>query len=196
MKLTDRFDDTLFYKNEELHIDLMFDVVLRAEELLSDDRFEEYEKADILFNMFVIDAEQYDFDLREKNEIVQTIFRDMLGNEEPQEQSQSEETEQPAKDFDFEEDAEYIYASFLQDYQMDLYKQQGKLHWNKFMALISGLSEKTKFSEVLSIRNTPMSEINKMDKAQKENMMKKKRAYALKNNGVKKPKFLEDPETP
>lgn len=57
----------------------------------------------------------------------------------------------PVLDFDY--DAEYIYASFMLDYGIDLIDMQGRLHWKKFISLFHGLSEQTKIREVMRIRS-------------------------------------------
>lgn len=51
---------------------------------------------------------------------------------------------------DFIEDGEYIVASFMQDYGIDLTREN--LHWHLFKALFLGLSEKTKIKEIISLR--------------------------------------------
>ena len=45
---------------------------------------------------------------------------------------------------DFEEDGDYIYASFMQEYGIDLINQQGKLPWRKFLWLFNGLGADNK----------------------------------------------------
>ena len=50
-------------------------------------------------------------------------------------------------------DGDYVFASFMQAYRMDLIEEIGKLHWKKFNALLVGLPEGTKFVEVLKIRS-------------------------------------------
>jgi hypothetical protein len=73
-------------------------------------------------------------------------------------------------------DAEYIYASFMQAYGIDLIEQQGKLHWHKFQALLAGLPEDTKFRQVVSIRM--WKKPSKHDTEEKQ-MMKLKDVYRL-----------------
>ena len=51
---------------------------------------------------------------------------------------------------DFRIDADLIYAAFLQQYRIDLTEVE-ELHWNKFLALLNGLTE-TKLSEVMGYR--------------------------------------------
>lgn len=54
--------------------------------------------------------------------------------------------------FDMAQDSEYIYSSFIKDYGIDLYEQQGKMHYLKFIALLNGLSDDTKLKRVIHIR--------------------------------------------
>ena len=51
---------------------------------------------------------------------------------------------------DYEEDGEYIYASFMQAYGIDLFEVN--LHWHKFKALILGLPSGTIMSEIMGMR--------------------------------------------
>ena len=51
---------------------------------------------------------------------------------------------------DYEGDADYIYAAFLQQYGIDLIDVK-KLHWHKFSALLRGLKD-TKLNDIINIR--------------------------------------------
>lgn len=86
---------------------------------------------------------------------------------------------QQKKLFDFEEDGEYIYASFMQDYGMDLIEQQGKLPWNRFVALFQGLSDKAKIKEVMRIRNQEIPATTKTNHQEIKTLMELKAYYAL-----------------
>ncbi|RSJ88325.1 Gp15 family bacteriophage protein [Streptococcus cristatus] len=71
-------------------------------------------------------------------------------------------------------DGDYVFASFMQAYRIDLIEEIGKLHWKKFNALLVGLPEGTKFVEVLKIRSYEPQKgdsseyIQKMRELQKE----------------------------
>lgn len=52
--------------------------------------------------------------------------------------------------FDYILDGEYIYASFVQCYGIDLLEVD--MHWHKFKALFSALSEDTKMSKIMGYR--------------------------------------------
>lgn len=91
--------------------------------------------------------------------------------------SQLEKPDDEKQFYSLVEDADYIYAAFMQDYRMDLFEQRGKLHWQKFKALLSGLRDDTKFKQVLQIR---MWKPDKNTSAEeKERMEELQRFYAL-----------------
>jgi hypothetical protein len=81
--------------------------------------------------------------------------------------------------FDFEEDGEYIYASFMQDYGLDLIDQQGKLPWRRFMALFEGLSGDTKIKEVMKYRGMELPAPNGKNNKEIQDLMEIKAYYAL-----------------
>lgn len=83
------------------------------------------------------------------------------------------------RSFDFDLDAEYIYASFLQDYGMDLVREQGKLHWKQFVALFQGLTSKTKIKEIMRIRAMDVPEPTGHNQKEIQNIMELKSYYAL-----------------
>ncbi|MBQ7067052.1 MAG: hypothetical protein IJN92_09575 [Lachnospiraceae bacterium] len=53
--------------------------------------------------------------------------------------------------FDYELDADYIYAAFLGQYGIDLMEIE-ELHWYKFLALFKGLNGSSKLAEIMSYR--------------------------------------------
>lgn len=63
--------------------------------------------------------------------------------------------------FSWSKDAGMIEAAFLQNYQIDLMKEQGKMHWTKFKALFDGLSDETKLIKIIQIRQTTPSDVTK-----------------------------------
>lgn len=77
--------------------------------------------------------------------------------------------------FDFEYDAELIYSAFLQQYKIDLCSAD--MHWWKFKALLTGLSEDTHFIKVVQYRSMDVSKIK--DKEQKKFYLSMKKQYKL-----------------
>ena len=63
--------------------------------------------------------------------------------------------------FSWSKDAGMIEAAFLQNYQIDLMKEQGKMHWTKFKALFDGLSDNTRLIKIIQIRQTTPSDVTK-----------------------------------
>lgn len=83
----------------------------------------------------------------------------------------------PKRLYSFSEDAELIYAAFLQEYGIDL--SESEMHWWKFRALFTSLSGKSKFCSVMKIRAADLSDIK--DVKAKNNLSRLKSIYALKD---------------
>ena len=90
----------------------------------------------------------------------------------------NENGEVSKKSFDFEYDADLIYASFLQQYHIDLCDTD--MHWWKFKALLNGLTEDTQFAKVVQYRTVDISRIK--DKEMKQFYIKMKSMYQLPDN--------------
>ena len=82
---------------------------------------------------------------------------------------------------DFFQDWDYIYAAFWQTYGIDLY-QYPDMHWMKFSALLRGIPEGTRFSEIIAIREMDIPEPNKHNGKQRAKIMEMKSKYALKKS--------------
>lgn len=175
MRLTDRFDDIVDFDGNELELNLAFDIVLRSRELLKDPIFSNSEKINLLFKMFVKNYDEYEISMADKNEIISFIFNEFIEDKEGKQTG----TGSSEKVYDLEYDAKYIYASFLQDYSIDLFKEQGKMHWKKFKALMAGFTEHTKFSEVLNIRQQKVPMPTKHNQDEIKRIRELKRIYRL-----------------
>ena len=85
-------------------------------------------------------------------------------------------------DMDFNEDMDYIEASFMSDYNIDL--ANTKMHWYKFYNLINGLSNSELgnccvLNRVRNLRTFDLSQIK--DSKEREKLAKAKEMVALKN---------------
>ncbi|MEM5012063.1 Gp15 family bacteriophage protein [Niallia taxi] len=174
-KLTDRFKDVIEYKGHKLYVNLAFDIVLRAYELMEDKHFNNLDKVLIFFDMFIVNrnSDSSLFKFEDKNKIVKTIFEQLLGFNKKGEESSSK------KSYDLSKDAPYIYASFLQDYHIDLFEMQGKLHWDKFLSLLNSLSKDTKLVEVINIREQEVPAPTKHNSRERQRILELKRIYRL-----------------
>jgi hypothetical protein len=114
-------------------------------------------------------------------EIVVAIVREHIAPEPEQDQDDTndgEDDEPEPKYYDFNEDAPFIYASFLQDYGIDLVDQVGRLSWKRFSALLEGLRDDTKFKQVIAIRKMPIPDGK--DPAELARVVELKDMYRLK----------------
>ena len=90
-------------------------------------------------------------------------------------------------DMDFVEDMDYIEASFMSDYNIDLPSKE--MHWWKFMKLMNGLSNSEMgnccvLNRVRNLRNFDTKDIK--DQKEKDRIEKAKKEVALKKNKKEK----------
>ena len=161
MKLNDRLLNAYVYNGVECQIDMTFDNVLDIFDVLADDDLSDFDKANLGL-LYLFDGEHLDPDMATiaPEDAVETwndIFEnyisvadkevvdyDLQGNPMPKKATK--------KLIDIEKDAEFIYSSFRQAYRIDLFDEQGKMHWHKFQALLNGLPENTIFKRIIQIR--------------------------------------------
>lgn len=96
------------------------------------------------------------------------------------------------KGFDFVQDAPYIYAAFRQAYGVDLFAEQGKLHWWAFCAMLDSLPSDTRFAEIVQIRMKPLPQPTKHNAQDRAQLMKLKRVYALELSAAERQKQMQD----
>ena len=94
--------------------------------------------------------------------------------------------------FDFDVDAELIYAGFLQQFQIDLQKEN--MHWWKFMILLENLGAETKLSKIMEYRTRDLTKkgLTKEERAFYKAMQK---YYSLERKGERpdeKAREIED----
>lgn len=150
-------DDTIIIDGVKYIVDMSFDNILRLLDMLGDDDLQDATQVIIGVRM-LLDIE-LELPLDKQEEVLYTIFKEFVGlGAEAEESVDIEGNPMPAihkeskRMYSLTQDADYIYASFMQDYGIDLFEQQGELHWYKFQALLGGLREDTKFKKVLEIR--------------------------------------------
>lgn len=188
LDISRKLTDKLVIDDEEFPLNLSFDNVLRLFEMWRDEDVPEFVKPH--FGIRILTGETLeDFTVEEMSEVFNEVFEehislstvednhveyDLAGNPMKTTASNGKQEQAP---YDIRYDGDYIYASFLQAYGIDLFDVQGKLHWKKFNALLSGLPEGTKFMEVIKIRKWKPQ---KGDSAEyKEEMRRLQKDYAL-----------------
>lgn len=201
LDLSRKLTDKLVIDDKEYTLDLSFNNVLKLFEMWRDEDVPEFVKPH--FGIRILTGETLeDFTVEEMSEIFNEVFEehislstvednhveyDLAGN--PMKTTASDEPKEKAP-YDIRFDGDYIYASFLQAYGIDLFDVQGKLHWKKFNALLSGLPEGTKFMEVVKIRKWKPQ---KGDSAEyKEEMRKLQKDYALPDDTIVDEEYEEE----
>lgn len=171
--ITDKEENTIERFNTKFRLDLSFDVVLLVQDLYKED-LSKYEKLDMALELFVINnARLVTLTYPQKDELLNDISTEFV------DLKVKRKTKSNKKVFDFNEDAEYIYSSFMCDYKLDLISQQGKLSWKKFIALFQGLSANTKIKEIMSIRGRELPKPTKYNQAEIQSLIELKNFYAL-----------------
>ena len=89
-------------------------------------------------------------------------------------------------DMDFVEDMDYIEASFMSDYRIDL--PETKMHWWKFYKLLNGLSNSELgncciLNRIRNLRNFDLSTIK--DSKEQQKIAEQKEIFSLKKNKKK-----------
>lgn len=217
LDLSRKLTDKLVIDDKEYALDLSFDNVLKMFEMMRDDDIPEYIKPHFAIRMLISKslagntreekAESFNNDfenysIEEMSKVFKSVFEehislsdvkdnhveyDLAGN--PMKTTASDDTKQRAP-YDIRYDGDYIYASFLQAYGIDLFDVQGQLHWKKFNALLSGLPEGTKLMEVIKIRKWKPQ---KGDSSEyKEEMRRLQKDYALPNEIVEEEEYEEE----
>lgn len=188
LDLSRKLTDKLVIDDKEFPLNLSFDNVLRLFEMWRDEDVPEFVKPH--FGIRILTGKTLeDFTVEEMSEVFNEVFEehislstvednhveyDLAGNPMKTTASNGKQEQAP---YDIRYDGDYIYASFLQAYGIDLFDVQGELHWKKFNALLSGLPEGTKFMEVIKIRKWKPQ---KGDSAEyKEEMRRLQKDYAL-----------------
>jgi len=184
-KLTDTLINEIEINGRMYSLDMSFDNILSLIDMLNDKELDDVTQ--ILTGIEMLVTEPLECPIEEKAEIFFKLYETLIdGNKEDDVEYDIEGNPMPVQSkekevdiYDIAQDAEYIYASFLQDYGMDLFEQQGILHWDKFKALLVGLRDDTKFKKVLEIRQMPLPK-GKGTGEQRKQVEELKKAYALK----------------
>ena len=172
-------------------IDMSFNNILTVLEVLNDNDLTSVDKAQLVLYLLtgdeIFEAEDFfshqenvDFaegfirtffkEFIENEQMEHAVPKDIMGNPLPQETKE--------KSFDFSYDAGYIYSSFMQAYNMDLYEQHDKLHWEVFISLFNSLPADTMIMHVIDIRTREIP-TGKGSEEQASALREAKAKYAL-----------------
>ncbi|HBI7313912.1 TPA: bacteriophage Gp15 family protein [Listeria monocytogenes] len=198
LSLADGINDIYVYQNVDYQLDLTFDNVLRVIELTEDNHLTNDFRVNLAIEvLFESEAPWLQFDednpyqsIQEKILVLLDIFEnyivkddakgiqyDIDGNKMPVATGEGEEEQAY---YSLTQDSDYIYASFLQDYNIDLIDVRGKLHWYKFRALFDSLRDDTAIKSIMNIRQTELP-TGKGSEKEREALIKLKNHYKLKD---------------
>lgn len=152
-----------------------FDIVLEVQKLYKEDTLTEFEKIDQALGMLV--KNKWNLQLlnpEEKQKLLSIITQRYVDVEKRPQIKKS-----PFPVLDFEKDGDYIYASFMQAYRIDLIEEQGRLPWKKFLYLFNGLPADTKIKQIMRIRQMPVPEYNGKNSKEIQEINEMKSYYAL-----------------
>lgn len=105
----------------------------------------------------------------QRNKVIEAVYSVLFPD-------RKEKAEMPV--FDFTQDADYIYAAFLQAYNIDLHHDI--LPWCHFYALMRSLPEQTKMAQIINLRATPIPAPTKYNQDEIKRLKAAKAAVALK----------------
>ena len=177
----DEFETEIEIDGAFYEVNMSFNNIYKFFNILKNPILSDIEKAyHAVYRM--IDAE-LDLEFEDTANILETLISDFINaGEEKAQQLDLEGNPMPIIEkepvYDLNHDAWYIYSSFIQAYNIDLFEVKDKLHWRKFKGLLLGLPEGTKFREVMEIRSRPYPK-GKGSSEERKKLKELKQHYAL-----------------
>lgn len=172
--LSHSLDDSFEYEGVSGKVDMSFDNVILMFETQTREDMDAYLKLIVSLQLLVgddYDERGQDFQVGLYQYLMDEYINDNKPIIDPDALRNGGGGKEDEEQYSLTEDAEYIFASFLQAYGMDLHDQFKKLHWYKFRALLAGLPDDTKFRQVLQIRQwKPYKGVTKEEKQQMQDL--------------------------
>lgn len=151
--LTEAFPETLVVGGVEYPIHWDFRTVLKCDKLLRVENLDGNRLLEVL-DSFYQDVKEYTEEHIEKMFWFFSCGREKGIRRFPREAAGINDKQA----FDFETDASLIYAGFIQQYGIDL--QREDMHWWKFMILLENLGSNTKLSKIMEYRTIDVNNKN------------------------------------
>lgn len=175
--LFDKLPTKLQIFNKEYEINYDFRTSLRFEELVNNVEISE----DEIFNNAI---KLYFGFIPKDNEIKIEMINQILwfykcGEDDSNIKSSNSKSNSPI--YSFKYDAEYIYAAFLSQYNIDL--QSSNIHWWEFKSMFMSLNEENIIVKIMGYRSMEIP--SDMTKKEKEFYKKMKETYKLPTNQSK-----------
>lgn len=175
--LADGLPTTVGICGKDVPIETGFRTGILFEEMLRDDALDDAEKIRTALGLYFPGVRFGD--LGAVREAVGRLLWFYRCGEEPEEAAGNAEGAAAGPPFSYTHDAGYIYAAFLQAYQIDL--TCSPLHWWQFRALFRALPEDSQIMKIIGYRTMKIPA--KLPKEQKQFYRRMKRLYALPQAG-------------
>ena len=176
MMLNRALSTALTWHSKRFRLNLAFDRVLTVYEVWQDDLLDDDARLGLTFDLLIRSGRcrrQIAHEAPgEQAALAAQIFTDFI-NPKPRPGTGRRRA------FDFQRDSDYIYASFLTDYGIDLLKERGRMDWRRFLALFQGLTDRTKMAQVMDIRLREIPAPDQYNAKERAALMEAKRYYAL-----------------
>lgn len=172
--LTEYENNSVELNGKEYKLDLAYDTVLNVKRMYKEKLLTDEEILVQSLQLFGISEKDIlKLSWEERAKLLEKIFREKVaGPKRPKVGKQQ-------IIYDFECDGEYIFASFMKDYGINLIEQQGILPWSQFLALFQGLSRDTKMKEIMRIRSMEIPAQTKTNGKEIQELLEAKIYYAL-----------------
>lgn len=147
-------------------INTSFKVGLECEKIATDESIGDYERAlAIIYKLF---GDEGLNDIENQEKLLELAIRYLKCDKD-------DESNGEDPDMDFQQDYDYIEASFITDHQIDL--ETTDMHWWKFFNLLNGLTENCVLNRIRYIRDYDISQIK--DSKEKQKWIKQKKQVSL-----------------
>jgi len=168
--LLDKLDTVVIDGQVIKIINTDYRVCLKYFKLIRDNRFSNDKKYKKLIEMFFGKEFGGDHELG-----LRSIIKYVTGSDIHSDDEYNNET--PEITFDFDIDANLIFASFYQQYNIDLLETS--MNWNKFLVLLTNLSEETPFKQMIKLRTMDIPHATKDNIAFVSKLIRLKKEVAI-----------------
>lgn len=181
------------FEGLSFNIDVSFNNILDVLQAIEDKSLSDFDKMQVV--LYLLTDKDYFlndewFDSRAKLQFAKRLFEDLTdkfvksGQKNAGMPTDIEGNVIPVKkkkEYDFIQDAEYIFSSFIQAYNINLHDQINKLSWQQFNALFQGLPPDTMIMRVVDIRTRELPS-GKHAKKEREALRKAKKEFELEHD--------------
>lgn len=160
MKLYDPLPDSVTVNGKKIRLDLDFRNVLRMLDIMKTDNMMPEAREYLAMKCIC---------RRPRKGMMESVSRLLFPN--------TEDRTDHTRITDFEQDADLIQAAFMQEYGINLFRD--RLHWFEFSALLAGLPQGSRYSEILSIRARPVPAPTQYNAEERNWLLRAKSEYSI-----------------